>query len=227
MPTQIASLIDPSLLSGVALAIGIAGIGLWLAAAWWTYGDMARRTNSDLADVAAAYALEPDDLEPDDVDVPDTAPAPAPVPGRGLAESRSAADSRNPRSSGVPQKREAKPGIRGCRRRSAGGDRSMTATALPPLGLRLASRLVDPTLLVGSVAADFVSLLMDRVARILDGVACTVTGIGNLVAERLAVGAANTFLHVRFGVADGPLHVTHVHTSEGGGVPCSTGLTLP
>jgi RNA polymerase subunit RPABC4/transcription elongation factor Spt4 len=54
MPAQIASLVDTSVLSGVAFAIGIAGIGLWLAAAWWTYGDMARRTNSDLARYGAA-----------------------------------------------------------------------------------------------------------------------------------------------------------------------------
>jgi hypothetical protein len=54
MPSQIASLIDMSVLSGVAFAIGIAGIGLWPAAAWWTYGDMARRTNSDLARYGAA-----------------------------------------------------------------------------------------------------------------------------------------------------------------------------
>ena len=54
MPSQVADLIDMSVLSGVAFAIGIAGIGLWLAAAWWTYGDMARRTNSDLARYGAA-----------------------------------------------------------------------------------------------------------------------------------------------------------------------------
>jgi RNA polymerase subunit RPABC4/transcription elongation factor Spt4 len=54
MPAQIASLVDTSVLSGVAFAIGVAGIGLWLAAAWWTYGDMARRTNSDLARYGAA-----------------------------------------------------------------------------------------------------------------------------------------------------------------------------
>ena len=54
MPSQIAGLIDMSVLSGVAFATGIAGIGLWLAAAWWTYGDMARRTNSDLARYGAA-----------------------------------------------------------------------------------------------------------------------------------------------------------------------------
>ncbi|HEV2006256.1 MAG TPA: hypothetical protein VGQ85_06530, partial [Candidatus Limnocylindrales bacterium] len=54
MPSQIANLVDTSLISGVAFAIGIAGIGLWLAAAWWTYGDMARRTNSDLARYGAA-----------------------------------------------------------------------------------------------------------------------------------------------------------------------------
>ena len=54
MPSQIADLIDTSVLSGVAFTIGIAGIGLWLAAAWWTYGDMARRTNSDLARYGAA-----------------------------------------------------------------------------------------------------------------------------------------------------------------------------
>jgi hypothetical protein len=38
MPTQIASLIDMSVLGGVAFAMGIAGVGLWLAAAWCTYG---------------------------------------------------------------------------------------------------------------------------------------------------------------------------------------------
>jgi RNA polymerase subunit RPABC4/transcription elongation factor Spt4 len=54
MPSQIASLVDMSVLSGVAFAIGVAGIGLWLAAAWWTYGDMARRTRSDLARYGAA-----------------------------------------------------------------------------------------------------------------------------------------------------------------------------
>ncbi|HEV2006264.1 MAG TPA: hypothetical protein VGQ85_06570 [Candidatus Limnocylindrales bacterium] len=54
MPSQIANFIDMSVLSGVAFAIGIAGISLWLAAAWWTYGDMARRTNSDLARYSAA-----------------------------------------------------------------------------------------------------------------------------------------------------------------------------
>ena len=54
MPTQIASVIDMSVLGGVAFAIGIAGVGLWLAAAWWTYGDMVRRTNSDLARYGAA-----------------------------------------------------------------------------------------------------------------------------------------------------------------------------
>lgn len=54
MPAQIASLVDTSVLSGVAFAIGIAGIGLWLAAAWWTYGDMTRRTRSDLARYGAA-----------------------------------------------------------------------------------------------------------------------------------------------------------------------------
>jgi len=54
MPSQIASLIDTSILGGLAFAIGIAGVGLWLAAAWWTYGDMARRTSSDLARFGAA-----------------------------------------------------------------------------------------------------------------------------------------------------------------------------
>ncbi len=54
MPPQIASLVDGSLISGVAFAIGIAAVCLWLAAAWWTYGDMARRTDSDLARYGAA-----------------------------------------------------------------------------------------------------------------------------------------------------------------------------
>lgn len=38
----------------IGLALGIAVVALWLAAAWWAYGDAARRTESSLAAFAAA-----------------------------------------------------------------------------------------------------------------------------------------------------------------------------
>jgi hypothetical protein len=54
MTTQLAGLIDPSIVDGIAFAIGVAAIGLWLAAAWWTYADMSRRTTSELGRFGAA-----------------------------------------------------------------------------------------------------------------------------------------------------------------------------
>jgi hypothetical protein len=54
MIDSLASLVDPSILTAVASAIGAAGVGLWLAAAWWTYTDMGRRTSSEIARFTAA-----------------------------------------------------------------------------------------------------------------------------------------------------------------------------
>jgi hypothetical protein len=54
MIDSLASLVDPSILTAVASAIGAAGIGLWLAAAWWIYADMGRRTSSEIARFTAA-----------------------------------------------------------------------------------------------------------------------------------------------------------------------------
>jgi hypothetical protein len=48
MPSQITDLIDTSVLSGVAFAIGIAGSGLWLAAARWSYRDIGTPYPRDL-----------------------------------------------------------------------------------------------------------------------------------------------------------------------------------
>lgn len=54
MIDSLTSLVDPSILTAVASAIGAAGVGLWLAAAWWTYADMARRTGSEIGRFTAA-----------------------------------------------------------------------------------------------------------------------------------------------------------------------------
>jgi RNA polymerase subunit RPABC4/transcription elongation factor Spt4 len=54
MTDTLASLVDPSILTAVGSAIGAAGVGLWLAAAWWTYADMGRRTGSEIARFTAA-----------------------------------------------------------------------------------------------------------------------------------------------------------------------------
>lgn len=39
--------------SGVLFAVGLAALGLWLAAAWWTYLDISRRSDSELARLLA------------------------------------------------------------------------------------------------------------------------------------------------------------------------------
>jgi hypothetical protein len=54
MSDFIDSLAGNAAVSGLAFAIGAALIGLWLAAAWWTYADMARRSNAELARFSAA-----------------------------------------------------------------------------------------------------------------------------------------------------------------------------
>jgi RNA polymerase subunit RPABC4/transcription elongation factor Spt4 len=54
MTDPLARFIDPSVVSGVLFALSIGGVGLWLAAAWWTYTDMARRSDSELARLTAA-----------------------------------------------------------------------------------------------------------------------------------------------------------------------------
>lgn len=46
-------LADPTV-GAIGLAIGGALAGIWLAATWWTYADMSRRTHSDLARLSAA-----------------------------------------------------------------------------------------------------------------------------------------------------------------------------
>jgi hypothetical protein len=42
------------IVSSTALALGIGAVALWLAAAWWAYGDASRRTESSFAALAAA-----------------------------------------------------------------------------------------------------------------------------------------------------------------------------
>jgi RNA polymerase subunit RPABC4/transcription elongation factor Spt4 len=54
MTDLLANLVDASLISGIAFAIGIGAVALWLAAAWWVYADMSRRTRSELARFGAA-----------------------------------------------------------------------------------------------------------------------------------------------------------------------------
>jgi hypothetical protein len=54
MTDLFANLVDETFVSTVLTVVGIGAVALWLAAAWWTYTDMTRRTESELARLAAA-----------------------------------------------------------------------------------------------------------------------------------------------------------------------------
>lgn len=54
MPDVIANILANPLVGTAATAILIAGLALWLAAAWWAYTDASMRTNSNLAAFLAA-----------------------------------------------------------------------------------------------------------------------------------------------------------------------------
>ena len=47
------SALDPVLTTGLVVVVGVAA-AIWLAAAWWTYADMSRRTTSEPARLLAA-----------------------------------------------------------------------------------------------------------------------------------------------------------------------------
>ncbi len=54
MPDVIAEILANPLVGAAATAILIAGLALWLAAAWWAYTDASMRTNASLAAYLAA-----------------------------------------------------------------------------------------------------------------------------------------------------------------------------
>jgi hypothetical protein len=50
----LAQVLANPIVSSTALALGIGAVALWLAAAWWAYGDASHRTESSFAALAAA-----------------------------------------------------------------------------------------------------------------------------------------------------------------------------
>ena len=54
MTDILAQTLSNPIVGTIALALGIAVVALWLMAAWWAYGDAARRTESTLAAFGAA-----------------------------------------------------------------------------------------------------------------------------------------------------------------------------
>lgn len=54
MPDLLAETLNDPAVGAVGTAVVLAGIALWLAAAWWAYADAARRTESSLAGFVAA-----------------------------------------------------------------------------------------------------------------------------------------------------------------------------
>jgi hypothetical protein len=54
MSDLLAQVLDTPAVGAVGTAVALAALALWLAAAWWAYGDAARRTESSLAGFVAA-----------------------------------------------------------------------------------------------------------------------------------------------------------------------------